>query len=462
MAAASSFDGMVKEFMESTEHFVEEGVNPGGYYKAIWCRDASYILRDWFLSGRFEHVMQEILYIWSHQIAPDREKVIYGRGSPEMKYLSHVASPDLEHEFSGALPTTIFRGFSEVYGQSPDIDSTALMISSTSWILDAYIRSGLVSASSYRTSDMYMGELRTESVVSDAATVRDFVVPKMLKAVDYLASRDIDGDGLLEQGHNEDWMDTVLRAGKIVYSQGCWILALKNLASLLAVMQLQKEADRLSQMAMTAMNAVEQNLWVRGEGTYADKQETHHTGGPYRTLTQDISLYLVAVTENTFQDVLSRQSKEEKRTGQQTRTKPEHEIKDRAVSALDAIKSRIWNDKNIPLVTEVQLLKTGPWVLEPDQYHNHTFWPWTTGIEMLARSRFGRVDECETLLSRLVSKVDAEKNNIVAFYEWVHPVSLAGAGAFPFRTGISAIRIAISEITASAETRSKERRRGKD
>jgi hypothetical protein len=32
----------------------------------------------------------------------------------------------------------------------------------------------------------------------------------MLLAVDYLASRDIDNDGLLEQNHNEDWMDTGL------------------------------------------------------------------------------------------------------------------------------------------------------------------------------------------------------------------------------------------------------------
>ena len=54
----------------------------------------------------------------------------------------------------------------------------------------------------------------------------------MLKAVEYLSGRDIDNDGLLEQNHNEDWTDTAIRAGKIVYSQACWILALSNLSSL--------------------------------------------------------------------------------------------------------------------------------------------------------------------------------------------------------------------------------------
>ena len=42
--------------------------------------------------------------------------------------------------------------------------------------------------------------------------VADFVVPKVLKAIDYLISRDEDNDGLLEEAHNEDWMDTILRS----------------------------------------------------------------------------------------------------------------------------------------------------------------------------------------------------------------------------------------------------------
>jgi hypothetical protein len=77
--------------------------------------------------------------------------------------------------------------------------------------------------------------------------------------------------------------------------------------------------------------------------------------------------------------------------------------------------------------------------LFPNQYHDHTFWPWTTGMEMLARSRFDRIDECDALLSVLTSKDNQE--NAYAFYEWINPITYKREGAFPFRTGISAVWI---------------------
>src|SRR5919202_3568231 len=293
--------------MELTKDYVQQGVNPGGYYKAVWCRDASYILRDWFLSGRMENVMQEVMFLWSHQITQTSEKLVYGRGSPEMKYLSHIAKPEVQEKFDGAMPTTIFHGFSEVYSQNPDIDSTALMISATSWILNAYLKAGLFlppPSSSLLSSVEQELDKRISSVVSDPSIVINFVIPKMLKAVDYLVSRDIDGDGLLEQGYNEDWMDTVLRAGKIVYSQACWILALEDLAHLLAQIERIQEANALIDLANRAIQSVEDKLWSEDDGAYIDIQETHHIGGPYRTLTQDVALYLVAITQNTMNDSL--------------------------------------------------------------------------------------------------------------------------------------------------------------
>ena len=42
-------------------------------------------------------------------------------------------------------------------------------------------------------------------------SIIDFVIPKMNKVINYLISRDMDNDGLLEQDHNEDWMDSVVR-----------------------------------------------------------------------------------------------------------------------------------------------------------------------------------------------------------------------------------------------------------
>lgn len=434
-----AFSEKADAFSDSTAQFVHEGVNPGGYYKAVWCRDAAYILKDWFLSGRFEDVMREMLYIWSHQISAEGERIIYGRGSPEMQYTSQVAGPQLQKKFEGALPSTIFYGFSEVYAKEPDIDSTALMISTTSWILDTFLKSGMVMMPASQQHASGETELKMSSVVAAPQTLMDFVVPRMLRAIGYLTSRDIDGDGLLEQGHNEDWMDTVLRAGKIVYSQACWILALGNLSSLLTQLGRTEEADKAMARAYRAIRAVERTLWSEKDGTYIDLQAGDKLIGAYKTLTQDVTLYLVAITENTARDIVSSHLKGE--STQDEKARPE--FGNRGARTLDAIKSRIWKDK-WPLVTEAELEKTGPWVLHPNQYHNHTLWPWTTGIEMLARSRFGQVHECHALLSMLTSK--DSQSAVRAYHEWVNPLTDIGSGAYPFRTGISAIRIAIADI----------------
>ena len=447
-----SFVAKADIFMTKTEEHALQGVNPGGYYQAIWCRDASYILRDWTLSGNMAAALQQLYLIWSHQIEPGREKLVYGRGSPEMKFLCEEAKEDKQKEFSGALPTTIYQaGFSEIYGQNPDIDSTALMISATAWILNKSLKhnslsggSSMVSTTASEHSADYVSGLLLKLGITDPTKAIDFLIPRMLRAVDHLASRDIDNDGLLEQNHNEDWMDTVLRAGKIVYSQACWILALKNLSNLLLAVDKQKESDRISRMAHSAVQAVEQKLWSEEDGAYIDVQETHHIGGPYRTLTQDVSLYLVAISENSARDNLTN-IREQDVSGAKTGDENLH----KANRTLDAIRSRVWKEK-WPLVTEVELKSTGPWRLQPYQYHNHTFWPWTTGIEMLARSRFDRVEECNLLLSTLTSESNLHMHT---FYEWINPITDEGNGAFPFRTGISAVRISVIDILSNIKRR---------
>lgn len=448
----SSFVAKADTFMVKTEEHALQGVNPGGYYQATWCRDASYILRDWTLSGNMTAALQQLYLIWSHQIQPGREKLVYGRGSPEMKFLSEEAEEDKQKEFAGALPTTIYQaGFSELYGQNPDIDSTSLMISATAWILNKSLKSNslsggssMVSTTASADSADYVSGLLLKLGITDPTKAVDFLVPRMLRAVDYLASRDIDKDGLLEQNDNEDWMDTALRAGKIVYSQACWILALKNLSSLLVTRGKQKESDRIRRMAEKAIDAVEQILWSEKDGTYIDIQETHHIGGPYRTLTQDVSLYLVAISENSTRENLTKnreQSFPREKTGDRNLQ--------RAKRTLDALRNRVWK-KKWPLVTEVVLKSTGPWVLKPYQYHNHTFWPWTTGIEMLARSRYDRIEECDLLLSTLTSESNLQMRT---FYEWINPITDEGNGAFPFRTGISAVRISVVDIFSSIRRR---------
>jgi hypothetical protein len=460
-----AFINTADKFIQKTQEHALLGVNPGGIYQAIWCRDAAYILRDWFLYGNMAGTMPQIYQIWSHQISPtNNEKLVYGRGSPEMKFLSEVAEEDKQKEFEGALPTTIYPlGFSEVYGQNPDIDSTALMISTSSWILARSfkdVHSSLsetsLSSSTATTSPIIASEYSSDYVsallsklgITDPSKVIDFVLPRMLKAVEYLSSRDVDNDNLLEQNHNEDWMDTILRAGKIVYSQACWILALINLATLLSKLGRSNELDKIVGLADKTMEAVDRKLWSEEDGCYLDLQETHHIGASYRTLTQDVSLYLVAITENTLRNgdykAVKGDNKEEVEAviGEVNTNVLDRDLHNRSLSTLAAIKNRAWKEK-WPLVTEVELKATGPWIPKPYQYHNHTFWPWATGIEMLARSRFDQYEECNILLSKLISD---DHPHIHSFYEWVNPITDHPDGSFPFRTGISAVRIAIADI----------------
>jgi hypothetical protein len=39
------------------------------------------------------------------------------------------------------------------------------------------------------------------------------------------------------------------------------------------------------------------------------------------------------------------------------------------------------------------------------------------------------------------------------FYEWINPITDEGNGAFPFRTGISAVRISVVDILSSDNRR---------
>ena len=114
----------------------------------------------------------------------------------------------------------------------------------------------------------------------------------------------------------------------------------------------------------------------------------------------------------------------------------------RANRTLDSIKEKVWLDK-WPTNIETLLKESGPLYLKPYFYHNRTFWPWITGIEMIARSRFDRFDQCNTLLSKLASEDDI---HILTFYEWVNPKTGKGGGAYPFRTGVCTVRNAIDHI----------------
>ena len=70
-----------------------------------------------------------------------------------------------------------------------------------------------------------------------------------------------------------------------------------------------------------------------------------------------------------------------------------------------------------------------------------------TAIEMLARSRFGEFEQQDLiLLSELISE-----DNGYSLYEWINPSTESGNGAFPFRTGISCMRLTLTKIVMMNE-----------
>jgi hypothetical protein len=96
LSKEESFDKKAKQFIQKTENHTLQGLNPGRIYQTIWCRDASFILKIWFHSGNIQGLLQQISTVWSHQIEVGKEKIVYGRGSPEMKYKSTRATKEIQ------------------------------------------------------------------------------------------------------------------------------------------------------------------------------------------------------------------------------------------------------------------------------------------------------------------------------------------------------------------------------
>jgi predicted RNA-binding protein len=244
-------------------------------------------------------------------------------------------------------------------------------------------------------------------------------------------------------------MDSVMRRGKILYSNATWILALENYSNLLREFDMVRNDNhdqknfngtikRLDTLLQKVVGRIEERLWSNEDGCYVDFQEYEtHIGGPYRTVTQDVVLYLIAnIDRIREQEVLADKRKIDSNENM--------DLYSRAISTLNVIKERIWKKGKWPLVTEVELKKTGPWLLKPYQYHNYTFWPWATALELTARSMFKQIKECDLLFSHLAS----EKGDPCEFalYEWINPITNEGQGAYPFRTGISTMRTALFDI----------------
>lgn len=349
--------------------------DPGGCYKGgIWCRDAAHIIEALAYCGMHDNAKKWVQFIWSNIISKESRKIVFGRGSPIHALTGRQATGEFV-SFSGALPTTIYSEHNEVYAAEPDIDSTALMIHATDIVYKV-------------TGDMPF-LLRA--------------MPYVERAIHYLETRDSDGDLLVEQGQNEDWMDVICRSGKIVYSQATWIRSLKAYSDMLGAVGLASAAEDFAKKASKVVRKIDETMWDESHNCYFDII----TCGDIQTqkfLTQDIC-YLLSLDEI--------------------------DDKKRAVS-LSTIQSRLSRKCGRAVIDPVND-RTTPIVAREYWYQNGGFWPWITAMECNALSKAGKLSEAVQLISQSMPYVE---------HEWVDPITGVGNGATPFKTGIAAMYIA--------------------
>ena len=231
-------------------------------------------------------------------------------------------------------------------------------------------------------------------------------------------------------------MDTVLRDGKVVYSQACWLLGLSGFANLLNLVDKKEEARRIQSIAARIVNSIESKMWSEKSKYYVNIDSGKTTGnGSSEILYQDIIFYLFAITEqlhdtyfvtqynnnNNNNNILQNISPEAEKKESLNRRYYYEKIQKRMILALESLRKRIWV-RDIPLVTEKPLQKTGPWILRSNEYHNYTYWQWISAIELLTRFRCGQISECTILLSNLLSTdTNNNANHDRIFYEWLDP-----------------------------------------
>lgn len=352
--------------------------DPGGCYSGgVWCRDASYILEA-MTQTDFAAVAEDWLeFVWANIISESSKNIILGRGSPVNGLRQRAATKDELLTFAGALPTTINSTHSEIYAGEPDIDSTALMVHATERVYQ-------------KTRD------------------KDFlqkIMPSIDSAMEYLESRDCDGDFLLEQGPNEDWMDVICRSGKVAYSQATWIQALKSYSIMLASVGLESLAEDVAKKAAKVARRVNEIMWDEELGSFNDILTNCSTP---KSLTQDIcSLFTLENIDNA-----------------------------KKLRSLATIRSRLSRPFGRAVLDPV-VNRREPIRIEEYHYQNGGIWPWVTAMECIALSKLSMHDEMIELISEVIPFVH---------YEWVNPMTCEGSGASPFKTGIAALYLACKSV----------------
>jgi glycogen debranching enzyme len=370
-------------------------VQPGPNYKGMWARDGMLQVRALLNLGRYG-LARDLLRLYARaQLteATDPSLVLIRRKGAHDWHEGLASYADRAYvlEHTGAFPTNVYdgRGYDsygrrfrpgagEIYGETPDVDSSAW------WIIEA-------------------GDLceRTQ----DRRTAREFL-GRVRLALRFLEGKDTDGDGLLEQGSNEDWADCLQREGQITYTQGVWYAALQGAAAIERLAGSPDEARRLEGLAGEVR--AETNRRLHTGDRYAE--HSRPDGSLSHRVSQDTAWLLVFGMAPDGSEAETLRSYDDLRCAQG-----------------HGIVSPLYDPDH-----------TGPTRMEAGEYHNGGVWTWLTSIEAWARWRWGDAEGGDRLLR------NALQQSGETVYEWVH--GHTGEPHNPgFATGAAALICALRE-----------------
>lgn len=185
---------------------------PGHMYANFYSRDSHWQIHGLLAAGKFEQVKNLLIHFIRYQ------------------------------NEEGSFPTRINLAGKPIYHTAaPDLDSAALI-----WLsVIAYIR---------WSKDFEFGEQNWKSIT---ASVR------------FLQSKDIDGDGWIEQDRDQDWADRTKRHGKVNYTQSIYFQLLNESAALGEILN-KGEASDYHQKASRLKENYDSLFWDEKGGFYLD------------------------------------------------------------------------------------------------------------------------------------------------------------------------------------------------
>jgi hypothetical protein len=371
-------------YVRSCVHIADIGLlaTAGYSYYGFWTRDALWTMRGLIRVGEQGLVRELLSNLARFQLDPSNtsisiEKTWIGRGTRpgDEPLIRRYWDSDYFREHRGAFPTTVFfDGALEIYGEKPDIDSTAL------WVI---------------VSEDYV------NWTGDIDYAKKYV-GQAEKAVAYLQTRDEDGDGLVEHGMNEDEADCLMRMGKTTFSQCMWFQALRSVATLERAVNHEAKAKEFDTLANRVKDVFNRVLWLEDKGYYADYI---WNGVVSDHLHQDTAL---AVAFGLADQV-------------------------KVLRLLENMKRLLDTPFGHRMVYPAYAY-TLPVHLSEGQYLNGGIWSWHSGYEALAHFLAGEPEDGLYVMSRPMqlvtdSKINPEGKTLLSPYEWIDAYTGKASGS---------------------------------